>query len=214
MAPHPTGPPEAAHASPAPWKDASFRAALRSHLDVFVGADDRRAWLEVSVTVVGYLGLLTVGTVALAQRWWPVFVIAVGLLALLQVRVFLLHHDLCHGSLFSSPRTNRLLAHALGPLASTSTSVWHREHQRHHRDSNNLDRSQDGQTGAWTVARLEAAPAWQRVAYRLVNHPLVLFLLVPPLYFLGFMRAAARWHENLLFACVAATLWWTGAPPA
>lgn len=197
----------------APWRDESFRAALRSHLARFAGPDDGRGWREVLLTLGACLGALAVGAVAFARGWWLVFGAAVPVLALLQVRVFLLHHDLCHGSLFRDRSTNRAVALLLGPLASTSSSVWDREHQRHHRDSNDLDRSQDGQTGAWTVAQYRAAPAWQRALYRVVNQPLVLFGLVPPLYFLGFMRLAARWYENVLFAAFAAALWWTGAWP-
>ena len=203
-----------------PWARPEFRQALKAHLAAFATPDDRRAVLEIALTVLAYGAFLALSTLCFRafsletspSRWAYLagsVVSGIGL-ALLQVRAFLVHHDLCHQALFTSRRLNQVLAPLLGTLASTSSSVWRREHDRHHRDSNNLDRAQDGQTAAWTVAQYEHAKPWQRWAYWMVNQRLVLFGLVPPLYFLGFMRVAARWYENVLFALFFALLWWTG----
>jgi len=200
-----------------PWARPEFRQALKAHLAGYAQPDDRRAVFEVSLTVAAYAAFLALTTFCFRQfaatggPWWFGAGLLSGIgLALLQVRAFLVHHDLCHQALFTSRRLNLLVAPLLGTLASTSSSVWRREHDRHHRDSNNLDRSQDGQTAAWTVAKYERSKPWQRWAYWLLNQRLVLFGLVPPLYFLGFMRIAARWYENVLFAGFVALLWWTG----
>lgn len=198
-----------------------FRSALKAHLASYATPDGRRAALELTLTLAAYAGFLALTAGCLghlaratsppAQAAWLAASVAAALgLALLQVRAFLVHHDLCHGSLFASRRLNLALAPLFGTLVSTSSSVWKREHDRHHRDSNNLDRPQDGQTAPWTVAQYEGAKGWQRWAYWLFNQRPVLFGLVPPLYFLGFMRLAARWYENLLFAGFIALLWWTG----
>lgn len=204
-----------------PWAQPDFRAALKAHLAAYARPDGRRAALELALTLAAYAGFLALTAACLRQLaqaastpprlGWLAASAAAGLgLGLLQVRAFLVHHDLCHGSLFASRRLNLALAPLFGTLVSTSSSVWRREHDRHHRDSNNLDRPQDGQTAPWTVARYQGAPGWQRWAYWLLNQRPVLFGLVPPLYFLGFMRAAARWYENALFAAFVALLWWTG----
>jgi omega-6 fatty acid desaturase (delta-12 desaturase) len=200
-----------------PWARPEFRQALKVHLVEYAQPDDRRAVLEIGLTVVAYVAFLVLTTICFRQfaatralGWFAAGLLSGIGLALLQVRAFLVHHDLCHQSLFTSRRANLFVAPLLGTLASTSSSVWSREHDRHHRDSNNLDRSQDGQTAAWTVAQYESAKPWQRRAYWLLNQRLVLFGLVPPLYFLGFMRVAARWYENVLFAGFVALLWWSG----
>ncbi|MEW5738532.1 MAG: fatty acid desaturase [Myxococcota bacterium] len=201
-------------------KDPSFRAALDAHLDRYAGGDDGRAVRELLETVAVYaLALWALPVAFEASRSassWPaaltfgaVTAVAFFGLAGAQVRAFMVHHDLTHGSFFSSRKWNRALAPIVGALVSTSPSVWQREHDRHHRDSNNLDKSQDGQTASWTVAQYEAAPAWQRWAYWLVNQRPVLFGLAPPLYFLGFMRVRARWYENAVFGLFVALLWWT-----
>lgn len=204
---------------------AAFREGLRAHLAAFAGPDDRRGAREVGLTVLVYLAALTLSSLGLERvvradstlamaGWGLATVPALALLALTQVRAFLVHHDLCHQSLFRARGLNLVLAPLLGTLASTSSFVWRREHDRHHRDSNNLDRSQDGQTGAWTVEQYRQARPHHRALYWFINQRPVLFGLVPPLYFLGFMRVAARWYENVLFAGFVAALYATGTLPA
>ncbi|GMU59636.1 MAG: hypothetical protein AMXMBFR34_13990 [Myxococcaceae bacterium] len=198
----------------------TFRAALDAHLELYGGSDDARGVRALVETVAVYaLALWALPLAFEAARGassWPATLafgamtfVAYVTLAGAQVRAFMVHHDLAHGSLFTSRRWNRALAPIIGALVSVSPSVWQKEHDRHHKDSNNLDKSQDGQTASWTVAQYEAAPAWQRWAYWLVNQRPVLFGLVPPLYFLGFMRFRARWYENGVFGLFVALLWWT-----
>ncbi len=201
-----------------PVTDQAFRQALKAHLLRFSALDPRRATLELATTVLAYLlalvltreGLAHAGFSTVNQLGWAFATVgAITTLALVQVRTFLVHHDLCHFAAFRSHRLNLVAARLLGTLVSTSTSVWKREHDRHHRDSNNLDRSQDGQTGSWTVAQYQHAKPFHRRLYWLLNQRVVLFGLVPPLYFLGFMRALATWYENLLFAAFLLALWWS-----
>ncbi len=208
-----------------PWRDDRFRDELRAHLLGWSTPDDRRGALELGLTVVAYAAALALAAGCLRHAldasglvarvaWGAATLASTGALSLIQVRTFLVHHDLCHGSLFTSRRLNAVLAPLLGTLASTSSSVWHREHSRHHRDSNNLDCPQDGQTAPWTVETFLGAKPWQRGVYRFINQRPVLFGLVPPLYFLGFMHLAARWYENVLFAGLLGVLFVTGTLPA
>jgi acyl-lipid omega-6 desaturase (Delta-12 desaturase) len=204
--------------------DAAFRLEVAQHLARYVGADDRRAWGTVFSTMAIF-GLSLLGAGELTQRALLALQrgelglgAALGVAALAatafligtSVRVFSLHHDLCHRALFSTPQKNRLAATLLGTLVSGSPSVWTREHDRHHRDSNNLDREQDGQSASWTLQRYQAAKPSQRWAYDLLNLRPVLFGLLPPLYFLVFMRVRARWYENALFFAYALGLWKLG----
>ncbi len=204
--------------------DAAFRRQVREHLARYVGADDRHAWKTVlgtlaifclSLLVAGGLTRLALEAGARGEWLWAT---ALGVPALAttlfligtSVRVFSLHHDLCHQALFSTPRKNRLGATLLGTLVSGSPSVWTREHDRHHRDSNNLDRAQDGQSASWTLQQYRRATPAQRWVYSLLNQRVVLFGVLPPLYFLVFMRLRARWYENALFFAYALGLWQLG----
>lgn len=136
--------------------------------------------------------------------------LATAVQSLVYVKLFLIHHDLTHGCFFGSRRLDAAGALLAGTLVSTSPSVWKREHDRHHRHSNDLDHPQDGQTASWTVARYLGAPPLHRLLYRAANHPFSLLAIVPPAYFLGFMRVRGRLHENLAFAGLAAVLWQGG----
>ena len=212
------------HAATAPGAHATDaeRVALRALVRRHARADDRTAWRMLTSTFAVYAGSLAASTILLGRTrgaaGWPArlgfgLASALALIALAasMVRAFMLHHDLCHGRFFSSRALCRRVAPLAGTLVSTSPSVWSREHDRHHRDSNNLDRPQDGQTASWTAATYARAPRWQRWIYFVVNQRPVLFVLVPPLYFLGFMRVRARWHENALFLAFALLLVGTGA---
>lgn len=202
-----------------PFSD-SFRADVRAHVARYVGADDRRAALEVGATVGLYVGCMAAFPWAwgLASRGAMVGrALGAALAAVLVVvqmavyiRTFLLNHDLCHGALFSTRRRNRAVALLTGTLSCTTPSVWKREHDRHHRDSNNLDLEQDGQTASWTTERYRSAPAWHRRIYYVLNVPWTMYTVLPSAYFLGFMRVKARWYENVLSALFFAALWATG----
>ncbi len=197
----------------------AFRATVRGLVARFGGGSSARASWEVGATILLYLsGLAAFPWAARLLRggsWLDTLagIAACAALGAVQVgtyvRTFLLNHDLLHGALFVSPRVRRGLALVTGTLACTTPSVWKREHDRHHRDSNNLDRDQDGQTASWTVARYDGAPGWQRFAYRALNVPATMYTVLPLAYFFGFMRVKARLHENEAAALFFAALWRT-----
>ncbi len=205
-----------------PQFDEAFRAEGRAHAARYVGSTPRRAAWEVLITALlavacagafpslagfasaGVRTLVAGPASARAVLEVVVALVAAGLVALVQsatfVRAFLVHHDILHGALFASRPARLASALLMGTLACTASSVWKREHDRHHRDSNHLDRDQDGQTAAWTVARFVSAPAWQQWAYAALTSPWVFYTLAPFAYFFGFMRVKARWYENVLTA--------------
>jgi omega-6 fatty acid desaturase (delta-12 desaturase) len=204
--------------SPAPF-DPALRRRVRDHVARYAKPSTPRAALSLAPTLAVYgLCLAAVPEIAAratlggtADRIAYGGLCAIALLTLVgtQVRTFMLHHDLCHGSFLANRSLDDALAILVGALVSTSPSVWRREHDRHHKDSNNLDREQDGQTASWTLERYQAAPRWQRILYWLANQRPVLFGLLPPLYFFGFMRVRARLVENLVFGAWVALLVWT-----
>jgi omega-6 fatty acid desaturase (delta-12 desaturase) len=114
------------------------------------------------------------------------------------VKLFLIAHDANHESYFPGRRANRFAAIFAGMIANTSRSVWRREHSRHHRNSNNLDQLQDGQTSPLTLQEFRQLPAWGRWLYAIGTFPPLLYSLGATGYFLVFMRVRARWQENLL----------------
>ena len=174
--------------------DPTLRALIEAHVARYAGARDR-------VAIAHLAGALALWAGGLALVAWSghVATIVLGALLLLGafLKLFMVHHDMMHGCFLRERRLHYPLALLVGSLCHVAPSVWRREHDRHHRTSNNLDEPQDGQTAPWTLRDYAAKPFWVRAAYRSVNHPAVLFTLGPIVYFFGFMRVRARLIENV-----------------
>lgn len=109
----------------------------------------------------------------------------------LVVRLFIIQHDCGHGAFFRSRRANA----AVGLLCSLATltpyTLWRRHHAVHHSVWNNLDKRDPGSdiySSVLTVREYQALPPWRRLGHRLIRHPLVAQLLVPPVVFLVLYR--------------------------
>ena len=128
---------------------------------------------------------LTVGV-----SYWITLVLALVAAGFL-VRIFIIQHDCGHGSFFKSRRAN----HALGLLCSLLTltpyATWRRQHAGHHGVWNDLDRRLSGvdiYSSCLTVAEYQRLSPWHRRWYRLMRHPFVANILLPPLIFLVLYR--------------------------
>lgn len=134
---------------------------------------------------------------ACALMYWtlsvsPLVTAALGVVAAgFLVRIFIIQHDCGHGSFFRSRAAN----HAVGALCSLVTFtpylMWRRQHAGHHSHWNNLDRRLSGAdiySGCLTLEEYQAQSAGQRRLYRLMQHPLVSWLVLPPLVFLVLYR--------------------------
>lgn len=109
----------------------------------------------------------------------------------LMVRVFIVQHDCGHGSFFASRRTNTIVGRLCSLCTFTPYLNWARQHRRHHARWNDLDRSDGGSdiySSCLTVRAYLALPRRRRLLHRLVRHPLVANVLLPPLVFLLLYR--------------------------
>ena len=84
---------------------------------------------------------------ALALLWWLVrvghgwLIVAVVLgISLFSLRAFGLMHDCGHGSLFRSPRLNRIFGFLLGVSVGMPQYVWAQHHNYHHAHNGNWDK--------------------------------------------------------------------------
>jgi omega-6 fatty acid desaturase (delta-12 desaturase) len=76
-------------------------------------------------------------------------------------------------------------------VTCTPYLMWRRQHAGHHSHWNNLDRRESGidiYSGCLTVAEYQQMPAGKRLRLRVLQHPLVAWLLVPPAVFLILYR--------------------------
>jgi omega-6 fatty acid desaturase (delta-12 desaturase) len=142
----------------------------------------------------------------------PLAVLAAGFL----VRIFIIFHDCAHGSYFEARRTNRVVGFIAGVLTFSPYDHWRWEHAIHHRSAGDLDRRGIGDVWTMTVQEYIAASRGRRLKYRLVRHPLILFVIAPLFVFAVRQRFASSkaegpqrrsvWWMNLALLCMVVTL--------
>jgi omega-6 fatty acid desaturase (delta-12 desaturase) len=144
--------------------------------------------------IVTSIGLFVAGCAAM---YWSLHVSYLLTLALmiptagLLVRVFIIQHDCGHGSFFRSQRLNVFVGRLCSLVTFTPYIQWRRHHNAHHRHWNNLDRREDGAdiyATCITVDEYRMLSPWGRFGYRLLRHPLIAHVILPPLVFLVLYR--------------------------
>lgn len=175
----------------------------------------KRALWQIANTFVPYALLWVAMYGALQVSLWltlPLAILAAGFL----VRIFIILHDCAHGSYFASRRANRVLGFIAGVLTFFPFEHWRWEHATHHRTAGDLDRRGTGDIWTMTVQEYLAASRKRRLQYRLVRHPVILFLIAPLFVFVvrqRFSSAKAEapqrhsvWLMNGALLCMAVLL--------
>ncbi|TVR77925.1 MAG: fatty acid desaturase [Rhodospirillales bacterium] len=120
------------------------------------------------------------------------------------VRIFIIQHDCGHGSFFRSRRANDVVGMLCSLFTLVPYSMWRRQHSGHHAHWNELDHRMSGidiYSTCLTVDEYRALSRWRRVVWRIMLHPAVSLLLLPPLVFFVIFRlpfdAPRSWrHER------------------
>jgi acyl-lipid omega-6 desaturase (Delta-12 desaturase) len=190
-------------------------AALAQLLQPFATPDVRKAVVQLVNSVLPYVGLWVVMAAMLLYGlpYWsilPFCILASGFL----VRIFILFHDCCHGSLFASRRANRIVGTITGVLSFTPFEQWRRSHAMHHDTVGDLDRRGVGDIWTMTAAEYRSAPRWKKTAYRIIRNPVFVLTFGTIVIFLVVYRFPHR-HDrtaerrsvivtNLIVACIVA----------
>ncbi len=161
----------------------------------------RKAFWQIVDTFVPFLVLwiVMVWMVLHEYSYWLILALAIPA-AGLQVRIFILFHDCCHGSFFASRRGNAILGTISGILTFTPFAQWRRSHAIHHKSVGDLDRRGVGDIWLLTVDEYRSAPRRERIAYRLVRNPYAMLIVGPLVLFLiihRFFRTSDRRQERL-----------------
>jgi len=110
----------------------------------------------------------------------------------LTLRVFIIQHDCGHGSFVRTRQANEIIGSVCSLLTMTPYAHWKRQHAQHHGDWNNLDRRAGNEMDIYstclTVEEYRALGPWAQRWHRLVRHPVVAVLLLPPIIFVAFYR--------------------------
>jgi acyl-lipid omega-6 desaturase (Delta-12 desaturase) len=140
----------------------------------FQGADLRRSWLQLALTAGGFFGLWYAMLRSLEVSYTLTLLLAIPAAGFL-VRLFMIQHDIGHGSFFRSRRTSSIIGHWLGVLTMLPYDYWRRSHAHHHAHSGDLDLRGLGDVETLTVHEYLALSPGRRLGYRVYRHPLVLF---------------------------------------
>ena len=178
------------------------RRELMAALAPFQSPCVRRSLVQFATTLGGYLLVNAAMYAVLPVSAWlvlPLALLAGGLI----VRLFIVQHDCGHGSFFRSRRSNDLLGRFCSVFTFTPYAFWRRQHANHHASFNNLDRRDPGidlYSSCATLKEYQALPRGKRLLYRLIRHPAVTQLLLPPVVFLLVYRlpfdAPRNWHRE------------------
>jgi acyl-lipid omega-6 desaturase (Delta-12 desaturase) len=164
----------------------------------------RRALLDIATSVVPYLGLLVAMYLALGVSYLLALAIAVPAAACL-VRTFIIFHDCAHGSFLSSKRANNWLGIGLGLLLFSPFQRWRHDHAVHHATSGDLAKRGVGDIRTLTVKEYQSLTRRERVGYRLLRNPLVMFGLGPIVAMMIGPRIVARGARPRMRRSVMAT---------
>ena len=164
----------------------ALRAVLAAHQTPVLS----RSLMQMATTFVPFFAVVAamygLGTISP----WLSLVLTVPAAGLI-VRIFIIQHDCGHGAFFQSRAANVWLGRFCGVITMTPFANWRRQHAQHHAVWNNLDRRAglgDIYSTCMTVAEYRALSAPARVWNRLIRHPLVAQVLVPPVVFLLLYR--------------------------
>jgi len=166
------------------------RNALRRATQVYEGAVLRRSLWQMANSFLPFLATCALMYWSLA--WSYAVTAALAFVAAgFVVRIFIIQHDCGHGSFFRSRWANDAVGILCSLFTFTPYLMWRRQHAGHHAHWNNLDRrpsATDIYAGCLTVDEYHRLPARRRWLYRMLQHPLISWVVLPPVIFLLLYR--------------------------
>ena len=174
-----------------PYPDArTDQASLISALAGYALPNARTSAVQIVGAVVLFVGCWAAAYLALRVSLILGLALTVPTAGLM-IRIFVLQHDCGHGALFRSTRANAIAGTLCSLFTFTPFAHWRRQHAGHHGNWNNLDRRGSGldiYSDCRTVREYRQLPPMRRLVYRLVRHPIVAHLIIPPMIFLLLYR--------------------------
>lgn len=147
---------------------------------------------QLGVSLGAYAVLWLAAVLAWNAGWWPLSLLLALPAGGFLVRLFIVFHDCTHSSFFKHQRWNDIVGIPLGVLTFTPYYSWRRSHAIHHATSGDLDRRGIGDVETKTVREYMADPWPERLRYRLLRHPIVLFVIGAPFLFLFINRVPLK----------------------
>ncbi len=153
-------------------------------------ASPARSLWQMANTLIPLIAVWTAMYFCLGVSYALVLTLAL-LAAGLVVRAFSIQHDCGHGSFLPWRVGNAFVGRLCSLATLTPFANWSRHHLLHHLTWNNLDRRDSGMdiySACLTVDEYRMMSRWQRLRHRLVQHPVIAQVLLPPLIFVALYR--------------------------
>ncbi|MFA5120033.1 fatty acid desaturase [Zavarzinia sp.] len=162
-----------------------------------------RSLTQLAISLALFLAFEVALYATFGISYWLTLALAVPAAAMV-VKLFIIQHDCGHGAFMPSARGNDLIGHLCSLATFTPYLHWRRQHAGHHAVWNDLDRRDSGvdlYSVCITLDEYQALSPWGRRRYRLMQHPLLALVLLPPLIFLvvyrfAFDTPASWWRER------------------
>jgi omega-6 fatty acid desaturase (delta-12 desaturase) len=164
---------------------------LRAVLARYARPSAVRSATDVATSVIAYLATsVLMYVLAGVSAWWTLALAPMSAAFLL--RTYIVFHDCSHGSFLGSRRANLWLGTICGLLVLSPFLRWRHDHAVHHATSGDLDRRGVGDLPTLTVAEFFARAPRERLAYRFIRNPLVMFGFGPVFAMIIGPRIVAR----------------------
>src|SRR5689334_23379213 len=206
---------------PEQQRNSAVDVGWKSIVGQYQRADTRRSIIQIVNTLGPLAALMVLMYWSLRLPYWTTLLLALPAAGLL-VRTFIIMHDCSHGSFLPSRRANDLVGWVTGLLTLTAYANWRHSHALHHASSGDLDRRGNGDVDTLTVREYLALSRRERIKYRIVRNPFILFG-IGPIHFMIDNRippkgqrlrgreAASVWSANLgILALVVGMSLWIG----
>ncbi|MCX6286677.1 MAG: fatty acid desaturase [Bacteroidetes bacterium] len=141
------------------------------------------SWVQLSANLFLYSLAWFLMYLSLSISWWITLglsILAAGML----VRLFIIYHDLGHGSFFKSRMLSNWMGIFLGILTFTPYYSWSNNHHIHHETVGNLDKRGIGDVWTMTVSEFKESSRWKKIIYRFYRNPVTMFGIGPFYVFL------------------------------
>lgn len=157
---------------------AEWRAVLARYRD----ADDATAWRQLVSCLVPLAALWAL--MILALRVHPALTVLLSLpSSLVFIRLFMLQHDMGHGSFFKTQWLNEVVGSVVCVPLLTPYREWKKSHALHHGNTGRLEGRVLADIYTMTLAEWQTASTTKRLGYRLFRSVPVLLGVAPSFTF-------------------------------
>lgn len=163
-------------------------------------ADNFKAWTTIAITSIAHA--LAFYFIHFHPSWWSVL-----FLAGVCVRCFIMFHDACHNSFFTTTRMNRKLAYIMQPFSAANMNDWSTGHNHHHTVLGNSAETDLSMTVYVTEDEYKEYGLLHKILFRYIREPLVFTWLATMFVFWvnPLLKGPIQngWIERwVLYACV------------